>query len=337
MAFRCTLNPRLFAAFSLVAAVALVGCGDDDSTTTADAGDSADAGGGDAGGTDAGGADSGSDAGADTAGRDAGTDGGADVETDTGADAGTDAGGDVEQGPLAVLGEWDTDVDTTYPGFVRITETSVSFSWYDEGDVTITRYDNAEAFLVGQNAADDPFNPDKWSRFDWAPRDEGGYYWCQTVFAADTEEDAATAEPADAGDVATGCGGFPWSVITEGQGPIAIAGAWFDGFTTHTIDSDVWVQAFGPESSATYAIVSFDNARGVAIAQNDEGNDVAGGLWSRFDFAFIDGRRWYCTTTYDSATREDAEAAAAADASDPANGGCATFPWSPLDPVEAGE
>lgn len=85
----------------------------------------------------------------------------------------------------------------------------------DDGSSTfaIASLDNARNFLVAQNASDNAFNPDLWSRFDWTTFG-GELYFCQSVFDAATEADAAGGTPPNAADPsADGCGGFAWSRI----------------------------------------------------------------------------------------------------------------------------
>ena len=74
---------------------------------------------------------------------------------------------------------------------------------------TITHYDNDEMWAVAENGADS-FNPGLWSKYDWTWNSEELYY-CQSTFAAETEADALSADSANATDLDTGCGGFPWS------------------------------------------------------------------------------------------------------------------------------
>ena len=74
---------------------------------------------------------------------------------------------------------------------------------------TITHYDNDEMWAVAENGADS-WNPGFWSKYDWTWNSEELYY-CQSTFAAETEADALSADSANATDLDTGCGGFPWS------------------------------------------------------------------------------------------------------------------------------
>ncbi len=75
---------------------------------------------------------------------------------------------------------------------------------------TITHYDNDEMWAVAQNDEDAQFSPGLWSKYDWTWNSEELYY-CQSTFAAETEADALSADSANATDLDTGCGGFPWS------------------------------------------------------------------------------------------------------------------------------
>ena len=70
---------------------------------------------------------------------------------------------------------------------------------------TITQYDNDEMWAVAENGANNA-----WSKYDWTWNSEELYY-CQSTFAAETEADALSADSANATDLDTGCGGFPWS------------------------------------------------------------------------------------------------------------------------------
>lgn len=82
----------------------------------------------------------------------------------------------------------------------------------DTWTFTVTQHDNAGEFLVAQNGAENPYSAGLWSRFDWTWPDH--LYYCQTVYDAEVEQDAADASRADAADLDAGCGGFAWTDLT---------------------------------------------------------------------------------------------------------------------------
>ncbi len=114
---------------------------------------------------------------------------------------------------IALVGTWSDGFGGTH----TITNTT----WDEAGDgytnaFAITQYDNDTHFAIAQNASTNGFNPDLYSRFDWASDGATGFYYCQSTFDAATEADALAATPADATDPSTtGCGGtFPWTHLT---------------------------------------------------------------------------------------------------------------------------
>lgn len=76
----------------------------------------------------------------------------------------------------------------------------------------IAQYDNAEMWVVAQNDAANEYNPSLWSRMDWT-WSGADLYFCQSAFDAADEAAALAATPADASDLAAGCGGFGWSQL----------------------------------------------------------------------------------------------------------------------------
>jgi hypothetical protein len=128
----------------------------------------------------------------------ASTDDDAGSETDT--ETGTETGDEV----LAIVGTYTDDFADTH----TISETEWTNS---AGSFAIEQYSNEEMWLVAQNAESNMYNPGLWSRFDWT-WDAEQLYYCQSVYDGPTIDDAL-AGSADAGDLATGCGGFPWSLL----------------------------------------------------------------------------------------------------------------------------
>lgn len=296
-------------------------CVADDPIIVPDSGSDADV------GTDA---DAATDAPSDTS-LDAVTDATVDATPDA-SDAALDTVPDVEQGPLAVIG----DYDDGFGGFVRVTDTFVAYSWYGN-DITVSAYDNAAGWLVGQNSPDDPWSPNLWSHIEWIAGD-ATVFWCQTEFGAETEEDALAAGGADREDLETGCAGFPWSRLLPGQGPLAIVGEWTDEWGgSHSISNEGWTQQYPDSAPIAFEISAWENLNEVVFAQNSDENEWSPGLWSRFDWVWDGGAVWYCQTIFDAETEEDARAAAAADSSAPMTGGCGGAPWTALSAAETEE
>ncbi len=80
----------------------------------------------------------------------------------------------------------------------------------------IKQVDNQAKYLVAQNDVANAYNPNLWSRFDWAISNSL-LYVCQTTYDAASEQQAIDTPPANAQDFNTGCGGFPWSTLTPLQ------------------------------------------------------------------------------------------------------------------------
>lgn len=199
-----------------------------------------------------------------------------------------------------------------------------AFDWrQDFGGYRITRADDAAQWVVAQNASDNSWNPDLWSRFDWAWQDDELYY-CQTAYDKASEADALATPAADASDIAGGCGGFSWTELRE---VLSINGNWNDNWgSNHVINAFAWTTG-----SSSYDITQAHDAEGWLVAQNSASNEWSPGLWSRFDWTWdSEGGLWYCQTAYAASTEADAVATPAADPSDSANTGCGGFSWSSL-------
>ena len=85
----------------------------------------------------------------------------------------------------------------------------------DVSTFAITQYDNAAGYAIAQNGAENAFNANAWSRFDFVEY-EGSWYACTTAYDAVTESDALNTAASDSSDPAAGgCGGsFPWTNLT---------------------------------------------------------------------------------------------------------------------------
>jgi hypothetical protein len=287
-----------------------VGCGDDDDDGSAGSGGSAGSAGsaGQADGAGSGGTE-------------------ADASTGEEPDASTGEQPDASVEALEIAGTYSDD----FGGSHEIT----SDSWtqvYESGTsvFNISQVSNKDSYLIAQNDADNEYNPELWSRFDWTERD-GSLWYCQTVFDAETEQEALDADPADDSDPANGgCGGFAWTELKPPSGELDIAGDYMDDYdTVHRITDQSWTQVsdFG---TSVFEISEFSNDEQYVIAQNAADNDFNAELWSRFDWTEKDGELWFCQVVFDAETEEDALNAKRAVDSDPANGGCGGFAWSKL-------
>jgi len=227
------------------------------------------------------------------------------------------------EGSMAIAGTYQDEWGGTH----RVSDPGWLMGWApDAASFGVSEFSNSARHIIAENGADNAFNPGLWSRFDWAWDDGGALRYCQGVFDAATEQAALDATPADAGDFDAGCGGFSWSTLTPGQGPIAIAGDRQDlaGGLDHTIGVDTWSRSDG----ALWHLSQHDNAGRWAIAQNDAGNASDANLWSRLDWTWDDaGQLWLCHTATDAADEDAAVAVAAADPADPMNAGCGGGGW----------
>jgi len=236
---------------------------------------------------------------------------------------------------LALIGEYVDDYDTTHTvSWDKWQQTSS----YGESEFNILSYDNEVMYLVAQNAATNAYNPDLFSRFDWAVV-EGGTYYCQTAYDAATAEDAAAVEAADATNPAvSGCGQFAWTKLHDLADVPEIAGVYGDnwGSTTHTILPGSWTQSFpddadgNPVDPLVFTVKQFNNEAKYLIAQNGASNAYNPSLFSRFDWTEVEGTLYYCQTAYAAITEDVALATPAANATDPATSGCGDFSWTKL-------
>jgi len=111
--------------------------------------------------------------------------------------------------------------------------------------------------------------------------------------------------------------------------PIEIAGNWVDDFGgTHEITDDTWTM--GEAMSGVFHISRFENEANWLVAHNDANNDFSPSLWSRFDWTWFNEVLYFCQSSFDSESEEQAMAVGAADPMDPTTGGCGGFAWSKL-------
>jgi hypothetical protein len=135
---------------------------------------------------------------------------------DDGADTSSEGDGTSTTGgdALEIVGEW-LEVFPGGGGMQTHTITEESWAIASEfGDSLhhIESWDSRARLLVAQSDAANAFNPELWGKFEWVFVDDALYY-CQSVYDAETPEDAWAAPGADPGDLEAGCGGFPWSPL----------------------------------------------------------------------------------------------------------------------------
>lgn len=122
-----------------------------------------------------------------------------------------DDDGSGDGGELEIIGVYDDN----YGGQHEITATEWT---QDFGTYHIESYDNGADYLVAHNDADNEYDPDKWSRFDWTETDTGRLFFCQVAFAAASAEEAENATEPDRDDPTSGgCGDgdFPWTELLD--------------------------------------------------------------------------------------------------------------------------
>ncbi len=157
---------------------------------------------------------------------------GADTSADTSGDVGTtEQAGSTSPTPgtgatdstgeaaLEIAGSWFED----FGDGTGITHNIDEDSWdqlSDFGDslFAIDSYDNPGRWVVALGDANNEFNPNLYSKFNWAWDDDSDVlYYCTAVFDAQTVEAAQAAPDADSADLMTGCGGFPWSRLSPAE------------------------------------------------------------------------------------------------------------------------
>lgn len=124
----------------------------------------------------------------------------------TASGCGTSTGGEIE-----IAGSYNDGFADHTIGGVRWTMSGMDFT----AGFTIMRVNNDEDWAVAQNDADNAFNAGQWSRFEWT-RVGSTLYFCQSTYDAGDEAAAvASTRPDRSNPAMSGCGTFPWSVLTS--------------------------------------------------------------------------------------------------------------------------
>ena len=145
------------------------------------------------------------------------------------------------------------------------TRSATTYGFKVPGVSYISAYDNETGTIIAQNDASNAYNPDLWSRFDWEYVADKLWY-CQTAYAAESEEAALATEAADATNPAEeGCGGFSWTRCQTKRSKFAANTAILGVASTPSPRP--------PRESVKSSYISqFDNDAKFIIAQNEEEN-----------------------------------------------------------------
>jgi hypothetical protein len=145
-----------------------------------------------------------------------GEDSGAEVGPDAADVADTDDASEVVVATFELTGSW----SSSFGGYEVITE----MTWDTFGDddalmfgQKVARFDNEANAAIVQNLPDAEFGPNTYGRIVWTDVVDGELAYCTVAFGHETA-DAATDAPEtgiDRGDLAAGCSGFPWTVLTK--------------------------------------------------------------------------------------------------------------------------
>jgi hypothetical protein len=227
---------------------------------------------------------------------------------------------------LNLEGTWEDNYSTHH---TISSDVWLSSSEYGESSYHVSTFDNDAMWAVAQNDASNTYNPEAWSVFDWAMDSAGALYYCQSSYDLATEEDAVGATHADATDLTGGCSTFAWTMLRTA---LDITGSYVDSYgTAHSVSAFSWTSS-SEYGDSSYHVSTADNEGMWLIAQNDASNSYNPEAWSVFDWTMDStGALYYCQSSFDLATEEEALIADHADATD-LDGGCSTFAWTPLTP-----
>ena len=111
---------------------------------------------------------------------------------------------------LAIEGRYEDDYDSIHE--IDAWSWTSSSSW-GTSSYSVSQFDNDAGWIVAQNGADNSYNPDLWSRFNWTSNADGQLFYCQIAYGEKTEKAALAVADADAADLKTGCSGFSWTAL----------------------------------------------------------------------------------------------------------------------------
>ena len=258
-----------------------------------------------------------------------------------------------DENALAIAGTY----NDTNGYFHEITSTQwAMYSTQGDAFYRVSAYSNDDTYVIAQNDASNAENPGLWSRFDWVIWDDDVWI-CHTATDAESEDAALASDTADASNPpGGGCHDSAWNhlIATDGEppsggsggdtgggdtggntygtdddtAPLEIIGTWQDTeLVFHEIDSEYWSIIINGELDSLYIIDHYSNSEEYVIAQSFDIVDESAGLWSRFDWISYNDDLWYCHTTADAASAEEAEAMEPDETNPPAEG-CGDGPWT---------
>lgn len=117
----------------------------------------------------------------------------------------------------------------------------------------------------------------------------------------------------------------------DDDAPLNIYGLFDEGFGSGVAVTELGWLTWSEFGTSQFDFTRTDLDNGRLVAQNSTGNEYFPDLWSRFEFFGTAQEGYFCQSSYDAASEEDAVAAPAANPLD-LEAGCAGFPWSTISP-----
>lgn len=194
------------------------------------------------------------------------------------------------------------------------------------GQTAIIQYDNAENWVVTQNAADAEYSPSAFSLTVWTEPDaDGKWYQCTVAYGLATLEEALAAEDIsdDSDPLNSGCGDFGWTEMTPREA-IEVVGTWADNYGGSTlITASMW---------GDQHITDYDNTDNWTITQNASDAEYSPSAFNKVVWTeAVDGVWYHCMVAYGFETADEAMAAEdTSDDTDPLNSGCGDFGWTEM-------